>query len=110
MVSDKESNIYLASYKFGLTKYDGKSFTYLGSGEGSNSGFSVFIDNDGFIWLIMKQGLMQYDGLTWHNYTDVWPKSMVNGMAQDKKGNYWVSTWKDGLFYWNKTQNKNIIF
>lgn len=101
MDSDSEGNIYLAGWEIGLVKYDGNSFEYLGSGDGSNKIWQVIIDNDDLIWARTSSGLFSFDGLNWEDFSDIWPRNTMNDMVQDAKGNYWVSTWYNGLYYWN---------
>lgn len=109
---DSKGNIYLAARNFGLIKYNGESFAYLGSGDGNDMVYQVMVDNDDFIWVTTGTGLMKFDGINWTSYNDLWPNGIVNGLTQDNRGNYWISTWNDGLYYWDGgmfTQNYNIL-
>ena len=109
--SDSKGNIYLVDLNLGLIKYDGQNFDYLGFVEGGNNAEIVLIDNDDFIWLTTSNGLMQFDGNNWNSYIDTWPNGTLNDLVQDKKGNFWISTWYDGLYYGDKdnVQNYNIF-
>lgn len=109
--SDSEGNIYLAGWDIGLVKYNGDTFEYLGAGDGSNRVYRVFVDNDDLVWTVSSSGLYRYNGLSWDDFTGVWPSNTVYALVQDVRGNYWVSTWYDGLYYWNEEsiQNYNIF-
>ncbi len=109
--SDSKGSIYLASWDLGLIKYDGSSFSHLGTGEDGGYAFYVYVDNDDLVWVRTSSGIMMFDGINWHDYTDTWSSDYVDGMIQDKKGNYWVTTFNNGLFYWDKesTQQYTIF-
>ncbi len=108
---DSKGNIYLACWNSQLIRYDGSSFTHLGSGEGGDYVFEVIVDNDDLVWAITSNGLMQFDGVNWHNFNQEWTNVKISDLVQDKKGNYWVTTYHDGLFYWNgqSTQHYDIF-
>jgi hypothetical protein len=106
MDSDSKGNVYLSTWDDKLVKYDGNTFSYLGSGEGGDMVYGIFIDRDDLIWTTASNGFMMYDGLLWHNYNHVWGSTNVSDMVQDKLGNYWVSTYSDGLFYWDKNHRQ----
>lgn len=105
--SDKDGNIYLAGRDLGLIKYDGESFTYLGTGAGGDYAFYVYVDNDDLVWVRTLNGLMQFDGAHWHDFSSTWPEETVCDMIQDKKGNFWVATYAHGLYYWDKTSTQH---
>lgn len=100
--SDSKGNLYLTYWGPTIIKYDGQVMTHLGEGELSEYAFDVFVDNDDMVWTILSDGVKQYDGTQWNDYSHVWPSGNMNSLVQDTKGNYWVTTWLDGLYYWDK--------
>ncbi len=101
---DSKGNVYFVGWWIGLVKYDGDSFSYLGMADDIDYTYEVFVDNEDFVWITTDNGLYQHDGLNWINYNNAWPESIsISGIIQDYKGNYWISTLGDGLFYWDKT-------
>jgi len=100
--SDSKGNLYLAAWGSTMIKYDGVNLTHFGEGELGEYAFDVFVDNDDFVWVLISGGVKLFDGVHWTDYSDIWPGSTFNGIVQDRMGNYWVSTWLDGLYYWDK--------
>lgn len=111
MELDHKGNLYLVPLGPELMKYDGVQMTHYGLGELGDYGYDVFVDNDDLVWVVCSAGIKQFDGAYWTDYSQVFPDSTFSGMVQDRKGNYWVSTWNDGLFYWDKqsVQKYNIV-
>jgi hypothetical protein len=103
MVSDSKGNLYMSTWEPYVVRYDGNSFVTIGNGLLGDYVFTVFVDNDDYVWAVTSDGIFQYDGVNWINHNDTWPDGTFNGIVQDKRGNYWVSTWNDGLYYWDKT-------
>lgn len=108
---DSKGNVYIGAWQSKLIRYNGHSFDHLGSGEGGDYVFNVRVDRDDLIWTTSSNGLMQFDGVGWHNMNATWESVEISDMIQDKKGNFWVSTFNDGLFYWDgqNTQHYNIL-
>ncbi len=100
--SDSKGNLYLAAWGATLLKYDGTNVIHLGAGELHQYVNDVYVDNDDLVWVRFSGGYKLFDGIHWMDYSDVWPDNTLSGIVQDRKGNYWVSTWNDGLYYWDK--------
>lgn len=100
--SDSKGNVYMSYWGPTIMKYDGQVMTHLGEGELGAYAFDVFVDNDDMVWATLSEGIKAYDGAQWTDYSHVWPEGGVNGFVQDRKGNYWLSTFIDGLYYWDK--------
>ena len=112
MDTDSKGNLYVAEWGPTLFKYDGVNLTQFGTGELGDLNYYVYVDNDDFLWVNYSGGgVKQYDGIQWNDYSDFWSENTFNSIVQDKMGNYWVSTWHDGLYYWDKQtlQNYNIF-
>ena len=102
MDSDSKGNLYIAPWGPSLIKYDGAQVTQYGDGEVGDLVYNAIVDNDDLVWVVGHLGVKVFDGAHWTDYSSVWPSSTLNGLVQDRKGNYWVSTWSDGLYYWDK--------
>jgi hypothetical protein len=100
--SDSKGVVYLSDWYDDLHRYDGVTLTNLGAPPGVDRVYSIFVDHDDLVWVTTTSGLFQFDGLQWHDYSDVWPRNTINGMVQDERGNFWISTWYDGLYYWDR--------
>lgn len=99
---DSRGNLYLATLDNTLLKYDGSTIVRFVAEElGQVPVYKVYVDNDDFIWVYFSGGVKMFDGAIWHDYSDIWPSGTFNGIVQDRRGNYWVSTWHDGLYYWD---------
>ncbi len=70
-----------------------------------NASLEVFEDETGDLWFQNQRFLVNYDGTNWtRNYLEM----DVNGFHEalmDEKGNFWLATKKDGLVYWDRSQN-----
>jgi signal transduction histidine kinase/ligand-binding sensor domain-containing protein/DNA-binding response OmpR family regulator len=65
----------------------------------SNFTNQVFLDNDGFMWAVTRNGLNRYDGYQFRIYKkgsreqDGMASNYVNCMAQDKNGLFYLGMW-----------------
>ena len=89
-------------------------FEYLSSNDGliQNHVFSINQDEYGFMWFCTQGGLSKYDGFTFTNFIHLEDDSTTisNSFADrfliDKKGNYWVTTYRG----FNKLNRKKGTF
>ena len=105
--SDSKGNVYVAAWDSTLIKYDGVTLTHLGQGEFTGLVYNAIVDNDDFVWVNYSDGVKLFDGVHWTNYSDVWPGGSFTDLVQDKLGNYWVSIWGEGLYYWDRNTLQN---
>ncbi|MBK9106630.1 MAG: hypothetical protein IPL92_19250 [Saprospiraceae bacterium] len=68
--------------------------TQYGDGEVGDLVYNAIVDNDDLVWVVGHLGVKVFDGAHWTDYSSVWPANTLNGLVQDRKGNYWVSTWE----------------
>lgn len=102
MTEDKAGNIWFATRRHGICRYDGKIFTSFGESEVFvNYGITTILeDKKGVIWLgTDKGGVFSYDGKTFKNYTttDGLINNSVRSILEDKNGNLWFGTRWFGL-------------
>jgi len=68
-------------------------------------------DKDGFIWVLMQNGLYRFDGYRYKRYNNYFKEMQesvgwsFNNMASDTKGNFYVNT-NNGLFSYDGIQDK----
>ncbi len=102
MTEDKAGNIWFATRRHGICRYDGKIFTSFGESEVpvSYSITTILEDKKGIIWLGTDEGgVFSYDGKTFKNYTttDGLINNSVRSILEDKDGNLWFGTRWFGL-------------
>ncbi len=96
-LEDKSGNLWFIAGGSGVSKYDGKSFTYITEKEGlsANNVLSMLVDKNGALWFgTHTAGVSKYDG---KNFTHFTQKEGMGGnyvfsMVQDKSGNLWFGT------------------
>ncbi|MBK6364466.1 MAG: hypothetical protein IPF52_13595 [Saprospiraceae bacterium] len=102
MTEDKAGNIWFATRRHGICRYDGKTFTSFKGNEvfGRFSPTAIIEDKKGIIWLGTDEGgVFSYDGKTFKNYTttDGLINNSVRSILEDKDGNLWFGTRWFGL-------------
>src|SRR6201993_1517710 len=95
--SSKNPNIWAAISDFGITKYNGKSFSNYVREQDllDNSVYSILVDKSGKVWCGTKEGISLYDGIKFLNMdmaTLMISDKDVNAIIQDKKGDIWFGT------------------
>ena len=99
---DKAGNIWFATRRHEVCRYDGKIFTSFGTKEGflSRGAYAILEDKKGNVWFTTeKDGVWCYDGKTFKNYTtaDGLVNNSVFSILEDKSGNLWFGTRGFGL-------------
>ena len=102
MTEDKSGNIWFATRRHGICRYDGELFTSLGENEAfvSYGVTTILEDKKGVVWLgTDKGGVFSYDGKTFKNYTttDGLVNNSIRSILEDKDGNLWFGTRWFGL-------------
>ncbi len=108
MASDADGNIWLATLTGGLSKYDGKSISFLTKKEKltSNNILCICFDKDKKMWFGSGRGLTIYDGYKFSNYAQEngFIANLVNCIVKSRNGGMWIGTahglayYKDGDF------------
>ncbi len=105
MLQDKTGNLWFGTYGWGVSRYDGKSFTNFTEKEGLSNNFvwSILEDKTGNLWFGTKGGVCRYDGKTFTNFTEKegLSNNVVNAILEDKTGNLWFGTDGGGVCRYN---------
>jgi ligand-binding sensor domain-containing protein len=91
IIQDRKGDIWIASFD-GFFRYDGKTFTNVGSKVGPARFFSVIEDRKGNIWFgSIGSGVFYYDGKSFHNFTtkDGLLNNEIDFIYEDKTGKIW---------------------
>lgn len=101
MIMDSKGQIWLGTQVYGLSRYDGTTFTNFSTSDGlaGNSVYSILEDRNGNLWFGTYEGLSKYDGKIFHNYTEKQGLSnnFVRAIIEDREGNLWFGTNENGL-------------
>jgi ligand-binding sensor domain-containing protein len=111
VLEDKNGIFWLRHpYRYGISKYDGKSITRLTSKEGfcDNIITAMVADKEGNIWIGsvrkdakgIKEGCISiYDGKTFRGFsTEKMSNSAIESLFVDKNNNIWIGTREVGLY------------
>ena len=102
ITEDKLGNLWFATRRHGVCRFDGKTFTSFRENEGfvSYGISSILEDKKRNIWLATeKNGVFSYDGKTFKNFTtkNGLINDSVKSILEDKNGNLWFGTRGFGL-------------
>lgn len=106
MTQDLKGNLWANTLGYGAIRYDGASFQTFTTDDGlaQNMVWSVFADQEGFVWLGSDAGIIsQYDDETFTTLTheDGLASNAVSAMIQDRNGNFWFGTQGGGVTYYD---------
>lgn len=73
---------------------------------------TVLQTSDGYVWIGSYGGLIRYDGISFHNYSEggVFPSSGIRALFEDSKGRLWIGTNDMGVYYYENSQFINVPF
>ena len=115
---DKAGNMWFATTKEGVFKYDGETFTNISVKDGlcSNMVEAIIEDKEGIIWFGTAKGLCSYDGdnfvnipLPKENTQSVSPETglpsrkteLIMSLIQSQNGDFWIGTDAEGAYQYN---------
>jgi len=88
-----------------LSQYNFSHWT-TDNGLPSNSLLHIFQTSDGYLWISGYSGLIRFDGNKFTIFntanTDVFESNVIRNLAEDSKGNLWMTTQGSGLVSYNK--------
>ncbi len=98
-----------------LTQYNFKNWT-TENGLPSNSLLHIHQTSDGYLWISGYSGLIRFDGNSFTVFnssnTEALENNVIRSLAEDRKGNLWMTTQGSGLIAYNngtfKTYGKEI--
>ncbi|MBD5080941.1 MAG: HD domain-containing protein [Ruminococcaceae bacterium] len=73
---------------------------------------TVLQTSDGYVWIGSYGGLIRYDGISFHNYSEggVFPSSGIRALFEDSKGRLWIGTNDMGVYYFENDQFFDVPF
>ena len=87
-----------------LAQYDFKNWT-TNNGLPSNSLLHIYQTRDGYLWISGYSGLIRFDGNSFTVFntsnTDAFKSNVIRNLAEDSKGNLWMTTQGSGLVSYN---------
>ncbi len=76
--------------------------------KGSSQNWSVAFDSNGFAYIGNNTGLLEFDGVTWRNYSA--PNGItIRAVAVDNQNNIYTCGYRE-LGFWNKNKNGKLIY
>lgn len=107
---DKDGNLWFSISGEGAYRYDGKSFTNFTTKNGlcNNNVGSIIQDRAGNILLGTNSGICKYDGNKFSKYS-VPDTLSITCMLEDKDGNLWFGTGKNGIYRYNGKTLDNFL-
>ena len=95
IMEDRSGNIWFASSKEGVFRYDGKTVLHIAEKEGLGDNYAggMAQDKEGNMWFTMKNGICKYDGKTLTDYTpqDGLGGTEFWGIYIEQSGIIWVT-------------------
>ena len=103
ILEDKNGTLWFGTDGYGITKYDGTSFTFLTTEDGlpNNNISELMEDKNGDIWIAtMFGGISRYNGKTFTNYTQegIVEGIETGGFYEDHSGNIWFAAEHQGVY------------
>lgn len=107
---DNDGNVWFSINGEGAYRYDGKSFTNFTTNDGlcSNNVSAIIQDKSGNILLGTNKGICKYDGKKFTTYP-VPETLIITCMLEDKDGNLWFGTWRNGIYRYNGKTLDNFL-
>lgn len=111
---DSKGVLWFSTFGGGITKYNGKEFSYLKKQDGlpSDEVFCVMEDKEHNYWIgTYRGGLCKYDGNKFHQLTkeNGLTSNSVFCLSQDKKQDIWIGTTGGGTCILKHDNQKIII-
>ena len=107
---DKDGNLWFSINGEGAYRYDGKSFTNFTTKDGlcNNNVVAIIQDKAGNILLGTNSGICMYDGKKFRKYP-VPDTLSITCMLEDKDGNLWFGTGRNGIYRFNRKTLDNFL-
>lgn len=111
ITQDSKNNIWIASEKNGIWKYDQSTWThYQKPNLPTNETFGISADKNNNIYVATYEGIAKFDGKTWSNPYNTSNNTLINNrthaVLQDAEDNLWIGYISHGVSILSKSQNK----
>ncbi|NVO20786.1 MAG: histidine kinase [Bacteroidetes bacterium] len=112
MYQDNKGVLWLGTGK-GLYKFNGKEYQLIPvrSNARQIQASALYMDATSKLWVGTKKGEIYWlisDSLTAFQPKEGLPKKAITGFASDGRGNFWLSTYGEGLYYFNGRYMYNL--
>lgn len=102
LCQDKNGKIWMGTLGGGISVFDGKNFTTIGTENGLSSSIirEIYKDKDENLWITFPQGFCTYNGREFQCWdpNSVLGSRRISAVLQDQNGNIWMGTVRSGLF------------
>ena len=100
---DSNGNLWIASTKYGVFRYDVADFTHFTTEEGlaHDRTMDILEDDKRNVWFATMGGLSKYDGISFSSVTigDGLPNNDINTIVQDGDRQLWIGTRRSAVIY-----------
>ena len=106
MLQDSRGYLWIGTRGGGITKFDGNNFKSFSTKDGLPNNYIMCIkeDKNGHLWIGTNNGLSEYKGIKFKNYTIIKNEEIiVYDLDFDKKNNLWIASNKGLIKYDGKT-------
>jgi ligand-binding sensor domain-containing protein/cbb3-type cytochrome oxidase subunit 3 len=106
MLQDSRGYLWIGTRGGGITKFDGNNFKSFSTKDGLPNNYIMCIkeDKNGHLWIGTNNGLSEYNGIKFKNYTIIKNEEIiVYDLDFDKKNNLWIASNKGLIKYDGKT-------
>jgi ligand-binding sensor domain-containing protein len=103
ILKDKQGVLWFGTDGYGISKYDGRTFTHITKEDGlpGNNISDLMEDKNGNIWIgTMFGGVSKYDGTSFTNFTQdgIITGVETGGFFEDTSGNIWFAAENHGVY------------
>jgi ligand-binding sensor domain-containing protein/signal transduction histidine kinase/DNA-binding response OmpR family regulator len=118
---DHERNVWSGNFNGGIHKINPKTFQITNFSHNDNDPsslvnnfvFSLYVDSDDLLWVGTMDGIDCFETKNHkinHFKPEIFKGSHVYDIFQDQQNNYWFCTYRSGLYFFNKRENKVIRY
>ncbi|HVX25713.1 MAG TPA: two-component regulator propeller domain-containing protein [Parafilimonas sp.] len=119
ILEDSDRNIWIGTLGGGIFRLDkgGKVFSMYGNAPGlvnNMSGGKIFEDRNNNLWFCGDNGMSKLSAdkkqIITYTFNSVEGAANISSIVQDKEGNFWFCNAGDGLYYFNPSKNRMVLY